>query len=227
MFMRWNDLAFLHWPVDPGELRGRIPKPLELDTYNRQAWIGITPFWMSNVRGRCTPAIPRFSSFPELNVRTYVHLRDKPGIWFFSLDAANKLAVEAARRFYFLPYYDARTTIAPLSAGFHYFSTRSGRRGQAAVLDCRYWPTGDVYRAPLGSLDHWLTERYCLYTQDATARLNRTDIFHAPWPLQPGAAEITTNTMASACGIRLPDTPPLVHFARRQDVRATYLIPVA
>ena len=108
MFMRWHDLLFLHWRVDPALLRPHVPPSLELDTFDGSAWLGVVPFWMSGIRARLTPPIPGLSRFPELNVRTYVTAEGKPGVWFFSLDAANKVAVRAARWTFHLNYLDAR-----------------------------------------------------------------------------------------------------------------------
>src|SRR5262245_23161746 len=110
MAMRWHDLLFLHWPIAAAELRPRIPAPLAIDEHSGSAWIGVVPFRMTNVRPRGVPGLPWLSAFPELNVRTYVTHGGKPGVWFFSLDAAQRLAVIAARRRFHLPYFHARMT---------------------------------------------------------------------------------------------------------------------
>lgn len=223
LFMRWLDLAFLHWAVEPDQLQRRLPRGLSLDTFDGKAWVGITPFRMSDVRPRFAPPLPWVSAFPELNVRTYVLRDGKPGIWFLSLEAGNPLAVRGARWGYHLPYYDARMSVEQNGDWIDYRSRRTDRSTSPADFAGRYRPTGDVYRAVAGSLDYWLTERYCLYTLDRRGRLCRGEIHHAPWPLQPAEAEIEINTIAAANGVRLPPEPPLVHFARRQDVVGWYL----
>lgn len=216
MFQAWNDLLFAHWPVAPARLAGLVPLPLDL--YEGRAYIAVVPFWMSGIRARSLPPVPGTSTFPELNLRTYVSLEGKPGVWFFSLDAANRLAVEAARRFFHLPYYQARMSIRPDGASFAYESERTDRRGRPARFRARYGPTGPAYAARPGSLEHWLTERYALYTRDGAGRVYRGEIHHAPWPLQPAFAEIEANSIAAAAGIELVGAP-LLHYARRLDVR--------
>lgn len=210
----WNDLLFAHWPVSPETLRPLVPQQLPLDTYEGQCWIGVVPFWMSGVQPRGIPEIPGLSRFPELNVRTYVTLGGKPGVYFFSLDAGSRLAVWGARAFYHLAYFYAEMSVEPAGNEFAY---RSSRRGSNAELRARYAPHSAIrLRAP-GTLEHWLTERYCLYTAHR-ARIYRCEIHHAPWPLQDASAQISANTMASAAGIHLPHAPPLLHFSKRQEV---------
>lgn len=220
MAMRWHDLLFAHWPVDAAALRARIPPGLELDTFDGQAWIGVVPFRMTSIRPRLGPALPWISAFAELNVRTYVRRKHHSGVWFFSLDAANPVAVRVARWTFHLPYMDARMLCAASGDGVRYVSDRTHRGEPPAAFAARYRPTGDAYRATAGSLEHWLTERYCLFAADRHSRLYRGDIQHVPWPLQPAEAEIERNTMTAPIGIRLPDAKPLLHFARRLDVTA-------
>jgi len=223
----WHDLLFAHWPIPPDTLRALIPPGLSLDTFDRQAWLGIVPFRMSGIRPRFLPALPWLSAFPELNARTYVIAGDRPGVWFFSLDAGNPVAVAVARRAFHLPYFNARMGLAREPLLFNvsspldwiaYTSTRTHRHAPPASFTARYRPIDDMRPAQPGTLEHWLTERYCLYATDRAGRLYRGEIHHAPWPLQPAEAEITTNTIAAAAGISLPDTQPLLHFARRLDV---------
>lgn len=219
MAMRWQHLAFLHWPIDPRRLRPLVPSGLHLETRDGAAWIGITPFLMSHVRARCLPAIPGLSSFPELNVRTYVSADDKPGVWFFSLDAANELAVLGARWAFGLPYFGASMEIATEDEAVAYHSRRLGTGKGGIRFGAAYRPSGPVFRAVAGSLEHWLTERYCLYSRRG-GKLYRGEIDHAPWPLQVGSADIGENTVASPLGLDLGRVPSLVHFARRLDVVA-------
>jgi hypothetical protein len=218
--MRWHDLAFLHWPVDTPVLRQLVPSALELDLFDGQAWIGITPFRMSGVRPRWLPASPWLSTFPELNVRTYVTAGGKRGVWFFSLDAGNPVAVRVARWLFRLPYYPARMSLRIVGGSVSYTSIRSRRSAPPAEFVGRYRPTGSPMRSRPGSLEHWLTERYCLYALDSQGNACRAEIHHAPWPLQTGEAELQSNTMATALGISLPRTAPRVDFAKSLDVVA-------
>ena len=216
----WSDLLFAHWPVAPEAIRGLIPPGLTLETFEGAAWVSVVPFRMSGVRMRQLPAVPGLSAFPELNVRTYVAAEGRPGVWFFSLDAANRVIVAIARRWYRLPYYLARMTVTAQSDGVHYASVRTHAGAPDAAFRAGYRPTGPAFNATPSSLEHWLVERYCLYAGSAGGRLLRTEVDHPPWDLQPAEAEIEANTMAAAVGIVLPDRPPLLHFARRQAVVA-------
>jgi uncharacterized protein YqjF (DUF2071 family) len=218
MTQSWHDLLVAHWPVAVDHLRAKIPPGLELDLWDRQAWLGVVPFHMTNVAPRGVP-VPRWvSAFPELNVRTYVRAGADPGVYFFSLDAGNPLAVFVARALFRLPYYHASMEVALEGLGVRYRSRRTSRGAPAAAFEARYGPIGPAHTASPGSLEYFLTERYCLYTVDTRFRLQRLDIHHPPWMLQPAAADIEVNTMAAAAGVRLPSTAPLLHFARRQDV---------
>lgn len=222
--MQWHDLLFAHWPVAAEVVRPHIPAGLALDTCDGTAWLGVVPFRMSGVRRRGTPSLPWFSAFPELNVRTYVTAGAKPGVWFFSLDAHNPVAVAVARRWYHLPYFRAEMRCTA-STYVEYESRRTHRGAAAAEFKAQYLPTGPMQRSQPGTLEYFLTERYCLYAADARGRIHRGNIHHAPWPLQPAEAEIATNTMAAASGFTLP-ARPLLHFARRLDVVAWTLTPV-
>jgi len=223
--MQWHDLLFLHWPVPADWLRPHIPSALELETFDGMAWLGIVPFYMKGTRPRFLPAIPYFSDFPELNVRTYVTSEGKPGVWFFSLDVTNPLAVRGARLAFHLPYFDAEMTVQREGETVNYKSKRThkGKRDEAADFVSRYRPIGPVYNAQSGSLDHWLTERYCLYSANERGCVFRADIHHKPWPLQPATATLGRNTMTSPLGFSLPDVRPVAHFAQRQDVIAWFI----
>lgn len=220
MSMRWDDLLFMHWPVRTEVLRPLIPSGLELDTYGGSAWIGVVPFGMSHVKPSFAPPLPWISKFLELNVRTYVTAGGRPGVWFFSLDAANPLAVQVARRWFHLPYFDARMSVEHVAQTIRYRSARTHRGARPATFSCAYHPTGPVAHAVAGSLADFLTNRLCLYSADSAGRIYRGDIDHAPWPLQPASAEIERNTMTGAIGVVLPDVAPLLHFAKKLDVVA-------
>ncbi len=217
---RWTDLLFAHWPVATDVVRALVPRVLPLDLYEGRAWVSIAPFYISHLRARPVRAVPLpgLSAFPELNVRTYVVLDQKPGVYFFSLDAGSPLAVAGARLVYHLPYYRAAMRLRRVDGRVEYTSRRTHHRAPPARFRGRYAPTGAVERSAPGSLDFWLTERYCLYAVDPARRVFRADIHHVPWPLQPATAQIDRNTMAEAAGITLPRTAPRLSFARRLDV---------
>ena len=218
MTQSWHDLLFAHWPVDQDVLRAKVPSRFPIDLYDTQAWLGIIPFHMTNVAPRGVPALPWISAFPELNVRTYVTVDGKPGVYFFSLDARNPLAVGAARALFHLPYFSAGMTVSKSADWIDYRCQRIGASTPPAVFTGKYRPAGTTREPAPGSLEYFLTERYCLYTTDRGQRPHRVEIHHAPWPLQPAELQVSANTMAEAAGIRLPSGSPLLHFARRQDV---------
>jgi uncharacterized protein YqjF (DUF2071 family) len=218
MGMRWHDLLFMHWPVPREALRPLIPAALKLDAFDGQCWIGVVPFRMSGVRARWTPPLPWLSAFLELNVRTYVTADGKPGVWFFSLDAANPVAVRGARWSYHLPYFDARMTLTRDGDWIDYTSRRTHRGAAEAQFAARYRPTGPEYLSRPGTLEHWLTERYCLYAAKDDRHVYRGEIHHAQWPLRSAEADVRVNGMTDWLGITLPDCPPLLHFAGYLDV---------
>lgn len=227
MQQTWERLLFAHWPIAASDLRPLIPEALDIDTFEGQAWIGVVPFYMSHVKPRLSPSVPGLSFFPELNVRTYVTYRGKPGVWFFSLEAANPIAVEIARKGFHLPYFNAtmrcseKKVVSKTNAQNRivYYSQRTHKGAPAARFEGEYSPTGPVYFSQPGTLEHWLTERYALYSskphRDGSVSLYRGDIHHKPWPLQTAQAEIQVNTMTQPLGLHLPTQKPLLHYAHR------------
>ena len=218
MTQTWERLLFAHWPLPIEVLRPLVPSSLTLETFGGRAWLGITPFTLSALRPRGAPAIPGLAPFHEINVRTYVRVADRPGVFFFSLDASNPLAVAGARMLYSLPYVRSRFAVTNAGERVLYRSRRIDRRAAGAVFEARYQPSGPVVTSSPGTLTHWLTERYCLYAVTRRGELRRAEIHHLPWPLQPADAEIVTNTMTAGVGVELPRTAPIVHFAERLDV---------
>jgi uncharacterized protein YqjF (DUF2071 family) len=211
----WHDLLFLHWPVERDVLRPLVPACFELDL-NGTAWVSVVAFRMSHVAPRGVPAVPGISAFPEINVRTYVRIGGKPGVFFFSLDAASAIAVLVGRRVFHLPYFAARMSFARSGGHIRYESRRSGDSRAVFAATCA--PAGPHHTAAEGSLDYFLTERYCLYTLGRRGRPKRVEIHHPPWSLQRVAADIALNTLVAAAGIRVLDAEPLTHYAARQDV---------
>lgn len=218
MHQRWHDLLFVHRRVAPGALAELVPTGVEVETFDGSAWIGVVPFRMTNVRPRGAPGWPGATRFPELNVRTYVRAGGKPGVAFLSLDATSGLAVAAARRLFHLPYYRARMACEADGEGLRYRSERTHRGAAPAAWRGRYRPTGPPAAASPGTLEHFLTERYCLYTSAPDGALLCGEVHHVPWPLQPAEAEIELDTMATAGGVEPLDGPPHLLFSRRLDV---------
>jgi uncharacterized protein len=209
----WYDLLFAHWEVPVESVRPLVPRSLELDTYNGCAWISVAAFLL-RMRPRGLPAMGRIWSFPELNFRTYVVHGGKPGIYFFSLDAASLTAVMGARMAYHLPYFHARMAIERDGRVIRY---RSARIRTQAAFSASYQATSGVFHAAPGTLSHWLDERYCLFAVDER-RVYAGEIHHAPWPLQNAQVEIAENTLPDSQGMRISSKPDLVQFAAAQEV---------
>jgi uncharacterized protein YqjF (DUF2071 family) len=218
IFMRWKNLAFLHWPIPPELLRPMIPRPLELDIFDGRAWIAVVPFEMEDVRLRVAPKIPTATNFPELNLRTYVRYGDRAGVWFFSFEAASRLAVHAARIVLNLAYYSAAMKVHAAAEQISYRSERIHRDSERASFQATYRPSGPGRHLQPGTLEHWLIERYCLFGQFPHGTIYFIDVHHPPWPVQDAIVEIADNTIASAAGIILPDRPPVAHFAKSLEV---------
>jgi uncharacterized protein len=214
MTQTWHDLLFAHWRVPVGTLRAIVPSVFPIDTFNGDAWLAVVPFHMSNVGPRFAPSLPWISAFPELNVRTYVRVDDKPGVYFFSLDASSAAAVATARALLHLPYFTAEMSVT-VGRTIEYRSRRTS--APATEFRASYQPSEPPAAPVPGSLEWFLTERYCLYAIDHLKHPYRLEIHHPPWPLQRATADITVNTMTAPIDIAL-EGPPLLHFSGRQDV---------
>lgn len=212
----WCDLLFAHWPVPAAALRPLVPEGLAVQEFDGASWIAVVPFRMEGVMRRPFPDMPGVSAFPEINVRVYVERDGRPGVWFLSLDATNPIAVRTARMFFHLPYHPARMQVRAEGDGFHYLSRRSG--ADDVGLEATYAPASAVYESTPGTLESFLTERYCLYAQAPDGGLYRTEVHHAPWPLQRATADFRHNTMLAPYGLPVSGPPALLHFARRIDV---------
>ena len=220
MSQTWRDLLFAHWPVDAEQVRAAMPRALRphLDVFDGQAWLGVIPLRMFDVRLRGTPGIPTAANFPELNVRTYVTVDGKPGVYFFSLDAASRLAVYGARVGFGLNYKYAKMKVRASERGQVEYESRRVERPKPAEFVGSYAPeSAKTFRATAGSIEQFFVERYCLYTSHGP-HIGRANIHHLPWELQRAKATIKANTMAEANGIVLPDKKPLLHFAKEMDV---------
>jgi hypothetical protein len=207
----WSRLLFAHWPVEPEALARQLPAGVEPDVREGHAWLAIVAFRMLGSRPLLPPRRPVLPAIPELNVRTYVRVGGKPGVWFLSLDASSPFFVHAGRALYGLPYRLARMTTVVSGERVHYLSTRSD-----ACFAASYAPSGPSALAEPGSLEHFLVERYRLFAQ-RRGRLITAVVSHQPWPLQPAAASIDVNEMAPP-GLRFRGEP-LLYFVESVDAR--------
>lgn len=217
MYQSWQRLLFMHWPLPPQVLRPFLPPSLEIDTFQGEAWIAITPFTVKNARPVLLPPIPWLSDFHEMNVRTYVHHQGVPGVWFFSLDAGSALAVLGARLSYHLPYFRAQMEVTEQQEGRVSYRSRRLGEGEAPAQLEAVWEKGPVLgEAQEGSLEFFLAERYCLYPSKR-GRLYRALIHHRPWRLQQATLATLRSTMFEAQKLPTPAGAPLLHYSEQQD----------
>jgi uncharacterized protein len=218
MRQEWHDLLFAHWALPADVVRPLVPPQLQLDLWNGQAYVAVVPFRIRNLRPRGVPSIAGFSHFAENNVRTYVTVGGRPGVYFFSLDAENMSAVLGARLMYGLPYFKAEFRIRREGDAIFYHSRRTGRP-RPAELSVKYLAvSGELPWRPMDeAVERFVSERYCLYAVIA-GHVYRTNIHHLPWPLQQARAEIQTNSMADTLPLNLSGPPPLLHVSKFLDV---------
>jgi uncharacterized protein len=219
MHQDWGKLLFMHWRIPVEALRPLIPQRLAIDTFDGSAWIGVIPFTMWDIRAfpPLLPPVPGLSRMHELNVRTYVHLDGVPGVWFFSLDANGSIAVMAARTFFHLPYFNAEIKLDQQGRTIFYASRRTETDASEAQLDAA-WKIGErLPESRPGTLEFFLTERYCLYTAHRE-HLYRSRIFHDPWPLQRAELSSFNSTMIESHALPTPDGEPLLHYAEAISV---------
>lgn len=221
MRQNWRKLLFLHWVIDPAQLRPLVPAGLELDLFDGKAYLGLVPFTMTGVRPIWAPAVRGLSSFHETNVRTYVHHRGRdPGVWFLSLDAANSIAVRLARALWHLPYHYAHMQLSAGESDRPNLSYESERLwpgpipGRASI---RAAATGAPFAAEPGTLEHFLAERYILYAQK-NDRLFSGRVYHTPYPLQTAQVDRCDESLFAAVGLLRPTAEPLAHYAEGVSV---------
>jgi uncharacterized protein YqjF (DUF2071 family) len=227
MYQKWRSLLFLHWEVPAEAIQRLLPPGLTVDTFEGRAFVGLVPFTMRAVRPVGLPALPWLSYFHETNVRTYVHVNGRaPGVWFFSLEAANPVAVVLARAWFSLPYHRARMSLQRDPAGHvRYASTRRWPGPTPAQTEIQALPFGPLTPAAAGTLDHFLLERYLLYAV-RRGRLHRGQVHHAPYPAQSAEVLGVDESLLAATGLKRPSTPPLGHFSEGVDVEIFPIEPV-
>jgi uncharacterized protein YqjF (DUF2071 family) len=223
MTQRWNDLLFAHWPVAASAIAALLPEGLQVDTFQGSGWLGMVPFWLDRIKLRGVPSIFGVRSFPDLNLRTYVvdEHTGTPGVYFFSLDASNLLAVAVARTLFHLPYHWADMRLEQRSEREFSFYSRRRFSKQPVIFKARYrglGPTRKLAESGSGTLEYFLMERYCLFAKNRDGQPIRANLHNVPWPLEEAEAEIEHNDLANAIGIQLPDLEPVLHYSRRLAV---------
>jgi uncharacterized protein YqjF (DUF2071 family) len=215
--MRWDDVLFAHWPVDPDVVAPTLPDGLDVDTHDGDAYLGVVGFRMRSIRPR---GVPVGLSFPELNLRTYVQSASGPGVYFYNLDAADPIGVTLARRLFQLPYYRAEMQVEDRTDGIRFRSRRTHRGVSGARFDATYRATGSAEPVAPDSLDAFLTERYRFYTESDGGRLYRGEIEHPPWELSDATLTVRENTLFEANGFERPEGDPRVRYSPGSDVTA-------
>lgn len=203
MYQRWRALTFLHFACDPAEIQATLPPGLTVDTFpgpdgRSSAWVGLVPFRMEGVRPRFLPPVPGLSAFPETNLRTYVHREgQEPGVWFYSLDAANDIACKVARATFGLPYFPAEMAVEESPTEVRYLSRRR-KNGSGHDLGVR--PGPELGQAIPGTLEFFLIERYLLYSRHR-GKLVTGRVHHHPYPLQKVEAFKVEETLVATAGL--------------------------
>lgn len=217
MRQTWSNLLFVHWPISSETLRPYIPPSLQIDTFDRHAWLGIVSFVMEGIYPRGMSSISPSPKFSEVNVRTYVQCNGKPGVYFMSLDVNDWLSYTIAKRWLRLPYHPAEISIQQEGQTFDCQSIRKGKTNPPITFKGKYAPLSEVYFPKEGTLDHWLTERYCFFSTNNRGNIYCGEIHHCPWPLQHAESEICMNTLFSPFNVDLTKTKPISHFSKGVD----------
>ena len=225
-FQRWRTLAFLHWEVPAPAVAALLPAGLHVDTFEGRAYVGVVPFTMRDVSPWWSPSVPGVSNFHELNVRTYVHVDGRPGVWFFSLDAASSIAVIAARTGWHLPYHRASMDLAEAEDEVRYRSRRLWPGPKPADFEVRYRIGEPLGHAVPGTFEHFLAERYLLFAMQG-GELMRGQVHHRPYPLHRAEVIEVSESVVAAAGLPATSGPPHVLYSPGVDVDVFALRPVA
>lgn len=225
MKQTWSDVLFAHYPVNREALQKLVPNELPLDTFNGVGWVSIVPYFMSSMRLRGLPPIPGMNRFPGFNVRTYVKVNGKPGIYFFSLTAANWFAANTAKIFFRLPYVYVDSDLKNFNHIVRFKSIRKNDSGMQ--LSCNYQSISNPFLAEKGSLDEWLVERYSLYTVSKKGVPLCANIMHHPWLLEKAGAEFHQNSIVSNFHIKPETNKPILHYSKKAVVRIWPLVSAA
>lgn len=228
MYQQWRDLLFLHWEFPASVVQETLPAGLHVDTFDGRAFVGVVPFFMRNVRPRFLPAVPGISHFMEMNLRTYVYDKSGvPGVWFYSLDANQSLAVALARRFFHLPYERAHMSARHLPGGtISYRSTRKSDTDGKLSCQFEYATESELAEPAADSLEFFLVERYRLYAF-GNGRLWRGAVAHKPYPLCQARVTAWDENLLPLDGLpRTNRSPDHIIMSRGVDVDVFGLEPV-
>ena len=226
MYQTWSWITFLHWSYPPAVVQRLLPGSLEVQTFQGRAWVGLTPFFLQDLRTPISPALPWFTSFPETNVRTYVHGPDgREGLWFFSLDAARLEPVLAARSTYALPYMWSRMAVERDGSTVRYRSHRRWPGSLPAVSRITVAVGEPLEPQALGEFDHYLTARWQLYTTFGPL-LARSNVEHERWPLFRANVRDLEQSLLAAAGLPAPNGDPVVHWSPGVRTRISALRPL-
>lgn len=214
----WQNFIFVHWPVSMESIRALVPSCLEIDTFDRQAWIGIYTFRTQGLYLRGFPSLSLFSPFYGINLRTYVTYKGKPGVYFIHLNSTHWTALRIARAWYRLNYFHAKIRFSNDGEYLVYDGIIQSHKGTSSTYHIRFSPESMVYYPQREKLDYFLTERYCLYSVDSKDHLYCAEIHHSPWPLQKANAEILNNSLTKFYNLQLTNQKPVFHFSKGVDV---------
>lgn len=214
----WEDLLFMHYPMDPNVLRDYVPRELELDVFQNKAWITIIPFRVTKMKGRGIPSLPLLKEYLEINVRTYVKYKGIPGIYFFSLDANHPLFVIGIKTAIGLPFKHAHIVFNQMENSFRFKHHRQSDKHATEKIELTYKPGEVLFETLPGTLDYWLLERYCMYSY-LGKYLIRGDIHHDKWKVSKATATTSINTMLSFLSPdNCPKIPSFLHYSKRRRV---------
>ncbi|MBS4202106.1 DUF2071 domain-containing protein [Bacillus sp. FJAT-49732] len=214
MRQKWSNVFFMHWPIQPELLQPYIPSSIEVDTYDGFAWLGVIIFNIDGIYLRGFPPVSFRPAFPEINLRTYVKCDNKPGIYFLSLDVDDWTSYTLAKRWLNVPYHPAKISIQKNVDTFHYESLRMGSSNTPIVCKGSFTPQSNIFHPNSDTIDHWLSERYCFFSNDQRSNMYCLDIHHHPWPLQKADAVIKKNDLFKPFSFHLEDEKPILHFSQ-------------
>jgi len=180
LYQEWKQVLFVHVPVPVQVVQELLPSSLVPDLFGRSAWLSFVVFTVTNSRLRLVPFFPVCPTFQELNLRTYVTYKGKPGIYFIDIRSNNPAAIMLLRTFTSLHY---RNVSIEAENGYYSVDVHNQSNNHFTI---RYHNEWMVTRR--SQIEEWLTERYCCYTIDGN-RLFSYDIHHMPWKLSRATIE--------------------------------------
>jgi hypothetical protein len=208
------DVLFAHWPIDPERLRSRVPEPLELDTFDGRAWLGVLAFEVAETGLMSLPfSLPR--SFLQLTFRTYVRYEDTPGVHFFSSDTSDRLGTTLGERFLRVPLYHADMSLTSQGDSFAFRSRRTEPGAPPVRFEADYQPKGEPFQAASGSFEEFFVERHRYFpvTDGAREAVYEGEVQRDPWDLSDANATIKRNTLFRALGLGTPEEEPVFTYS--------------